>query len=278
MNTTERTEVAEKAGASRTTLWRIKSGKQNGYNPTRGRSPRRPWIGLPHTRKPILDVIRIGTLCAYPELPAFDRDDLVMEIVLYISDKTWSDENYDAVVMTIAKKIALTWKKDRQVGSLTFRKNEGIRKSYKMLISGTPQTCWPDDFIFALPSENDLQAVLDAAETSSSLYHSFRAMRLSQANYACEKCGNSNNLTLHHILPRKVRCVNTMENTAILCRSCHDRIEYVNDMIRLDGEIPESEYQKIFQSWMKSSSTRFLTKYFGERSCSPTPTSHVLSH
>lgn len=224
------------------------------------------WIGLPKTREPILKLIRLGTLCTYPGLSEFDRDDLIQEIVIYLSGKIWDDSlNRDAHVIALSKKIANTWRMDREPGTLRYRKSFGTTLlRYGMDVH--PKTEWPDEYIFDWESENDLQSVLNAAEYDSTLYIAFRAMRIRLAAHMCERCGGDDTLTIHHIMPRSVRTENTIENTAVLCRPCHNEVEFVYGMIRVDGELHESEYEKIYSAWMKApSTTKFLKGYFDEK-------------
>lgn len=262
-------EEAKAAGASRTTLWRIASGKQTGYNPARGKSPKKTWIGLPRTREPILKLIRLGTLCTYPSLSDFDRDDLIQEIVIYLSQKTWDERYKDGCVVALAKWIAGIWRNTREQGTLRCKKSFGTTLlQYGMDVH--PKTDWPEDYIdvdFAdLESETEMRAALNAAEYDSSLYAAFRAMRIRRARYVCERCGGDDFLTIHHIMPRSVRTENTIENTAVLCRSCHDEVEFVYGMIRVDSEPHESEYERIYSAWMKAPSTpKFLKRYFDEK-------------
>lgn len=263
-------ENAKAAGASRTTLWRISSGKQQSYSPNRGKSPKKKWIGLPKTQEPILKLIRIGTLCTYPSLNDFDRDDLIQEIVIYLANRSWDmAQNNDGRVIAIAKKIAETWHMDREPGTLRHRKSFGTTL-LRYGIDVHPKTEWPEDYIdvdFAdLNSESEMQAALNAAEYDSSLYYHFRRMRIRMAAHMCERCGGYDDLTIHHIMPRSVRTENTIENTAVLCRPCHDEVEFVYGMIRVDGEPHESEYEKIYSAWMKAPSTqKFLQRFFDEK-------------
>lgn len=264
-------ETARIQGASRTTLWRIASGKQESYSPNRGKQPRRAWRGLPKTREPIFHIIRIGTLCTYPELCRFDRDDLIQEIAVYLAEKKWDDSEHDAHVMSLAKAISATWRRDREVGSLRYRKNASTRAfvgSFEttMLRYGVdahPKTKWPDDFVLSWENEEDLQAVLNAADQKDSLYYAFRSMRLRISDYQCDRCEHTDNLTLHHIVPRSIRPINTIENTAVLCRACHDEVEFAYGMIRVDYEPRENEYKKIFDACISNASTqKFLEGYF----------------
>lgn len=262
-------ENAKAAGASRTTLWRISSGKQQSYSPNRGKSPKKKWISLPKTQEPLLKLIRIGTLCTYPSLSDFDRDDLIQEIVIYLANRSWEDKNNDGRVIAIAKKIAETWRINREPGTLRHRKSFGTTL-LQYGIDVHPKTEWPEDYIdmdFAgLQSESEMQAALNAAEYDSSLYYNFKNMRIRLASYICERCGGNDNLTIHHVMPRSVRTENTIENTAVLCRPCHDEVEFVYGMIRVDGEPHESEYEKIYSAWMKAPFTqKFLKAYFDEK-------------
>lgn len=263
-------EEAKAAGASRTTLWRIASGKQAGYNPARGKSPKKTWIGLPMTRQPILELIKIGTLLAYPKLSNFDRDDLIQEIIIYLSGKIWDNSSFhDARVIALSKRISNTWRMDREQGTLRYRRSFGTTL-LRFGMNVHPVTDWPEDYIdvdFAdYHSEMEMQAALNAAEYDSSLYAAFRAMRIRIAHHMCERCDSDDFLTIHHIMPRSVRTENTIENTAVLCRSCHDEVEFVYGMIRVDSEPHESEYERIYSAWMKAPSTpKFLKRYFDEK-------------
>lgn len=218
------------------------------------------------TRQPILKLIRVGTLCAYPNIPEFDRDDLIQEIVIYLSGKIWDNSFRDAHVIALSKRIANTWRIDREPGTLRYRKSFGTTLlRYGMDVH--PKTEWPEDYIdvdFAdLQSESEMQAALNAAEYDSALYVAFRAMRIRTASHMCARCGSDEFLTIHHIMPRSVRTENTIENTAVLCRPCHDEAEFVYGMIRVDGEPLESEYHEIYSAWMKAPSTQiYLERYF----------------
>lgn len=268
-------EAAKAAGASRTTLWRIASGRQQSYSPHLGKSPKKKWVGLPKTREPILKLIRLGTLCTYPSLSEFDRDDLTQEIVIYMSQKTWDERYKDGYVVALSKRIAGIWRNTREPATLRHRKSFGTTlMRYGMDVH--PKTEWPEDYIdvdFAdLNSESEMQAALNAAEYDSSLYYHFRRMRIRMAAHMCERCGGYDDLTIHHIMPRSVRTENTIENTAVLCRPCHDEVEFVYGMIRVDGEPHESEYEKIYSAWMKAPSTqKFLQRFFDEKKRSSQP-------
>ena len=275
MNTSAKEISAARAqGASRTTIWRIATAKQKSYNPGRGKLPRRTWRGLPKTRHPILSIIRIGTLCTYPELCRFDRDDLIQEIAIYLAEKEWDDREHDAHVMSLSKAISATWRRDREVGSLRHKKSAGTKAlvggfETTMLRYGMdahPKTTWPDDFVFDWENEDDLQKVLNAADPQDCIYYAFRTMRLRIADYQCDRCEHADNLTLHHIIPRSVRPVNTISNTAVLCRECHDEVEFAYGMIRVDYEPREKEYKEIFDALMSHASTeKFLKRYFKEK-------------
>ena len=56
-----------------------------------------------------------------------------------------------------------------------------------------------------------------------------RMMRLTLDNNQCTACGISYDLTLHHIVPRQKRGKDTLENTVIKCRKCHNQIHTKKD-------------------------------------------------
>jgi hypothetical protein len=37
----------------------------------------------------------------------------------------------------------------------------------------------------------------------------------------CRKCGDSRDLTIHHIVPRKIGGTNHLDNLLVLCSECH---------------------------------------------------------
>lgn len=250
--------------ASRTTRWRIKTGRQKSYNPARGCKPKRAWLNLPKTRSNIVDLVRNGTICAYRDLPEFDRDDLVQEIICYLAEKKWNSEMQDGRVVNIAKSFAATWAKDREVGSLRYRKSfQTTLLRYGLEVH--PKTQWPDDCL-SFEDEEEAQQLLNQAASGDALYSAFRQMRLRQEKHSCLRCASAKDLTIHHIVPQSVERINTIENTVVLCRTCHDEVEFVYDMIRLDEKLSKEQFRKIFCAWSnESSSEKFLASYFKEK-------------
>jgi 5-methylcytosine-specific restriction endonuclease McrA len=89
-----------------------------------------------------------------------------------------------------------------------------------------------DDPTVNLKTPAEMQAFLNqrGAGDNDSFYEAFRIMRLREEKH-CAKCRSKNHLTIHHILPRRIRTINTRENTAVLCRACHDRVDDLWGMV-----------------------------------------------
>lgn len=49
----------------------------------------------------------------------------------------------------------------------------------------------------------------------------FRSAALERAGYACERCGETQNLHAHHRIPRGRGGTNSPENGSCLCQTCH---------------------------------------------------------
>lgn len=52
-----------------------------------------------------------------------------------------------------------------------------------------------------------------------------REKRLIKDGYTCQRCGNRDQLTVHHILPRADGGKNNQGNLITLCSPCHDEVE-----------------------------------------------------
>lgn len=48
-----------------------------------------------------------------------------------------------------------------------------------------------------------------------------KRVRLAHDGHQCTACRATQNLTLHHIVPKEMGGKNTLENTVIRCRACH---------------------------------------------------------
>lgn len=69
-------------------------------------------------------------------------------------------------------------------------------------------------------------------------------LALIASDFTCERCGNKDELTIHHLIQRKVRGIcddkkyipqrHYFENQVVLCTDCHSKV----DRVSKDGLIP----------------------------------------
>lgn len=52
-----------------------------------------------------------------------------------------------------------------------------------------------------------------------------RYLALKRDGFRCRHCSTRENLTVHHIVPKRHGGPTTVENLLTLCRSCHDIVE-----------------------------------------------------
>lgn len=241
---------AKAAGASKATCSRIRTGKQNCWNPDY-HNAQVLW-DMPETNEPILEIISRATRKTWPELSDFDRDDLIQEIAIRLNNTpNWNPEkrSTDYHAFWVSYTIAREYKRGR---GKNYMRLTHINDFARQEPSEDPEY---DPYIYW--DENSAQKILNEAETSSELWSIFRQMRKDQHSGRCQKCGDNENWTLHHIKPRKLGCENTIENTAGLCRTCHDEIEFVNGMLETAGDV---NYQKTFRTWLKHGTEKTLRR------------------
>lgn len=241
---------AKDAGASRTTLWRIKSGKQKKYSPWRGKNPKIQEIAEEIPKEWYDSAIK-GTFYAWPELAKFDRDDLVQEAVItaarHMVGKKIPQEKEKQLryVFYIAVNKA---REARERGSSSLGRKWLIRAGDVTTIS--PQL-WGsfNGFEYDFKTEDEAQKILN--ENDGELYLQFAKMRRKEIA-KCQKCGNDMvKLTIHHIIPRKIKTINTRQNTAVLCRGCHDEIEFVYAYAEEKIKPRKPDWQELFSAWKK---------------------------
>jgi len=245
--------AAQKAGASKATASRIRSGKQNSWQPNY-HQPLSRTFGLPKTKKNIVELTMQCIHTAWHEIPIFDKDDLCQEIIIRLWSPSWPKKMSDGLVAYIIYSIIREYKRGK--GKAYLRENFGRELDCENLSSE-----FFDPYIYN--SEDEAQKLLNACESGSDLWYVFRRMRKTQHGGRCQKCGTDEDWTLHHIYPRKCGQENTEENTAGLCRPCHDEIEFVNGMAEAMHEQPKltkEKYHSLFQNWLKIGCEETLKK------------------
>ena len=68
-----------------------------------------------------------------------------------------------------------------------------------------------------------------------------KRMRLAYDGYQCTACKATQNLTIHHIVPKEIGGKDTLENTVIRCRACHIQLhaKMKTEMKRNKGRLKE---------------------------------------
>lgn len=57
-----------------------------------------------------------------------------------------------------------------------------------------------------------------------SKWHNLRQSVLTRDSFRCTKCGDKNNLTVHHRTPLSIGGTNELANLTTLCRQCHEEV------------------------------------------------------
>lgn len=65
------------------------------------------------------------------------------------------------------------------------------------------------------------------------LDHKTRKAVLDRDNHVCRKCGRSDGLECHHIIPRRAGGSDELENLIVLCIVCHQEWGLVEDGVSL---------------------------------------------
>ena len=80
----------------------------------------------------------------------------------------------------------------------------------------------PDLFKVELTSRCMRRSPYFPNRTKGAVAPTVRAAVLERDGHQCSQCGTGENLTLHHIKPRKDGGKNVADNLITLCRRCHD--------------------------------------------------------
>lgn len=65
---------------------------------------------------------------------------------------------------------------------------------------------------------------------------------LTRDKYQCQRCGNGNNLDVHHLIPENANGASVINNLVTLCRSCHRRVHVaMGQGVRIKGTQPITE-------------------------------------
>ena len=63
--------------------------------------------------------------------------------------------------------------------------------------------------------------------------------------FICQYCGASSSTSVHHIIPRRIKIDNSSENLITLCKSCHQKVEYLTNKYLIENKNPiEIFYEK----------------------------------
>jgi hypothetical protein len=244
---------ARLAGASKATCSRIRTGKQNFFF-SRYHDLLRNGNKIPREGDELYRLIHMGIRSVVPEINDFDLDDIAQECAYRLMGLDHWGNNPDAICIWWSKRVAKQ-----------FVKVLAKSRSRFLALDVIADPAWknfPERFEYFYEAEwenkttTELQEVLNSVgpDDDDELYHCFRRMRKRQCNSACEKCGSAEAWTLHHIIPRRVRVENTIENTAGLCETCHNTVEV---WYSIAEAINFNEYKKIFDLFLKSHTANF---------------------
>lgn len=251
-------KTAKDHGASRATQMRIRNGSQNFYF-KKYHSLERNGNHLPVPASILYRLIYFGINLSYHEASRMDKDDMAQETCLRIMGLDTVADNSPAIVVWWARRVAST-----------YRRAYEIRKHFVALDDLYPHQEPAiensiDPYNIDEKSLDELKEILNTAQPSDddsdALYAAFREMRFRQEDYQCLKCERKHNLSLHHILPRRVRTENTIENTAVLCQSCHNRIEVWYTAAEFIGL--NMQYQRIFDLYLRKDSKQTVSEIVG---------------
>lgn len=70
----------------------------------------------------------------------------------------------------------------------------------------------------------------------------------------CEKCGSTENLTIHHVIPLSKNVIISEKNCSTLCRKCHDKVH---------GMIPNGKKNKKIKKKVRSKKHKTKKKKIG---------------
>lgn len=56
-------------------------------------------------------------------------------------------------------------------------------------------------------------------------------------NQNCANCGDTRNITIHHIIPKSLKGLNEMSNYVVLCRKCHDQVHGKNESNKIITDV-----------------------------------------
>ena len=242
----EAANIAARLGASKATISRIRTGRQDfyfaGYHDLN-----RDGEFLPSTKAPINELIEIGVRAVWPEISDFDLDDVRQEVLLRIMGLKKRPQSADAIVVWWAKRVAMSLRRMLYSARISFSTALLLYRGENMQY----EEIW-DEYQVENRTSEELQEILNSVDTKHPLYIAFRTMRYRQSGGKCAKCGlhEWGNWELHHIVPRRIRTINTVENTVGLCRLCHAQIEIVNGVAEQQyGR--DVNYNKLFQAFLR---------------------------
>jgi 5-methylcytosine-specific restriction endonuclease McrA len=80
-------------------------------------------------------------------------------------------------------------------------------------------------------------------------WHELATQVKQRDHYRCQICRTSRNLTIHHKIPRDQGGTNDLYNLQTLCHSCHDKVEFGDD-IDLPIEIKKVSDPSDWHTWV----------------------------